>query len=48
VILVTVTAIGGAVVIVKVSESDFVESVFEIAVSVGLSLGAVGTEDGGL
>jgi hypothetical protein len=43
-----VTDIGGAAVMVKISESDFVESVIEIALSVGLLLGVVGTEAGGL
>jgi hypothetical protein len=48
VILVTVTEMGGAAAIVKVSESDFVESEIEIALSVGLLSGAVGTDAGGL
>ena len=48
VILVTVTEMGGAAAIVKVSESDFVESEIDIALSVGLLSGAVGTAAGGL
>jgi hypothetical protein len=48
VILVTVTETGGAAAIVKVSESDFVESEIEIALSVGSLSGAVGTDAGGL
>jgi hypothetical protein len=43
-----VTETGGAAVIVNISESDFVESEFDLTVSVGLLLGAVGTEAGGL
>ena len=48
VILVTVTTMGGAAVIVKVSESDFVESDTEIALSVGVLSGGAGTEPGGV
>jgi hypothetical protein len=48
VILVTVTEMGGAAAIVKVSESDLVESEIEIALSVRLLSGAAGTEPGGL
>ncbi len=34
--------------IVNISESDFVESKFDVTLSVGLLLGAVGTEAGGV
>jgi hypothetical protein len=42
------TEIATAVVIVNVSVSDFVLSVTDVAVRVGLLFGDAGTEDGGV